>query len=79
MIMPIIMLPRDRSGAAASTFARGARRPRIRGLVAAWLLGFGSEHTRRNYASDIAGWLKFCGTYWGLSSNRTASGVSEPC
>ena len=35
----------------------------VRRLVAAWLLGFGSAHTRRNYASDIAGWLKFCDTY----------------
>jgi integrase/recombinase XerD len=33
---------------------------RIRALVAAWLLGFASAHTRRNYAGDIAGWLKFC-------------------
>ena len=32
-------------------------------LLAAWLLVFGSAHTRRNYASDIAGWLKFCDTY----------------
>jgi integrase/recombinase XerD len=35
----------------------------VRGLVAAWLLGFGSEHTRRNYAGDMAGWLEFCHTY----------------
>ena len=31
--------------------------------MAAWLLGFASSHTRRNYAGDIAGWLKFCDTY----------------
>lgn len=35
----------------------------VRRLVAAWLLGFASSHTRRNYAGDIAGWLKFCDTY----------------
>ena len=32
----------------------------VRALVAAWLLGFGSVHTRRSYAGDVAGWLAFC-------------------
>jgi site-specific recombinase XerD len=29
-------------------------------LIAAWLLGFASEHTRRSYASDLTNWLTFC-------------------
>jgi integrase/recombinase XerD len=32
----------------------------IRRSVAAWLLGFASEHTRRAYAADVARWLDFC-------------------
>src|SRR4051812_33273165 len=29
-------------------------------LVAAWLLGYDSERTRRAYARDLADWLAFC-------------------
>ena len=32
----------------------------VRRLVAAWLLGYQSPATRRNYALDITGWLSFC-------------------
>lgn len=32
-------------------------------LVAAWLLGFGSVHTRRSYAGDVAGWRAFCANH----------------
>jgi integrase/recombinase XerD len=33
---------------------------RIRRLVAAWLLGYESQATRRNYGLDLAAWLSFC-------------------
>jgi integrase/recombinase XerD len=33
---------------------------RVSQLVASWLLGFGSVHTRRSYAGDVAGWREFC-------------------
>jgi site-specific recombinase XerD len=33
---------------------------RVSQLVAAWLLGFGSVHTRRSYAGDVARWREFC-------------------
>lgn len=36
---------------------------RVSQLVAAWLLGFGSVHTRRSYAGDVAGWRKFCAAH----------------
>jgi integrase/recombinase XerD len=29
-------------------------------LVAAWLLGFGSENTRRAYSADVRAWIAFC-------------------
>ena len=32
----------------------------IRRLVAAWLLGYESHATRRNYGLDVAAWLSFC-------------------
>ena len=32
----------------------------IRRLVAAWLLGYESQNTRRNYSLDLAAWLDFC-------------------
>jgi integrase/recombinase XerD len=32
-------------------------------LVAAWLLGYDSERTRRAYARDLADWLAFCRQY----------------
>ncbi len=32
----------------------------IQGLVAAWLLGYSSEHTRRAYSRDVGRWLAFC-------------------
>ena len=32
----------------------------VPGLVAAWLIGFASPHTRRSYAGDVAAWLAFC-------------------
>jgi integrase/recombinase XerD len=35
----------------------------IRRLAAAWLLGYASPHTRRAYATDLAGWLDFCRNY----------------
>jgi|GEM_PF-5246624 len=35
----------------------------VRRLVAGWLLGFASVHTRRAYSGDIAGWLAFCTDY----------------
>jgi integrase/recombinase XerD len=31
-------------------------------LVAAWLLGYESPATRRNYGGDLAAWLSFCGS-----------------
>jgi integrase/recombinase XerD len=34
----------------------------IRRLVAAWLLGYESRATRRNYGLDLAAWLGFCGS-----------------
>jgi site-specific recombinase XerD len=33
---------------------------RVWRLVAAWLLGYESKATRRNYALDLSGWLGFC-------------------
>ena len=35
----------------------------IRRLVAAWLLGYESPATRRNYGADLAAWLRFCGSH----------------
>lgn len=32
----------------------------LRQLIAAWLLGFPSEHTRRSYNADLAQWFVFC-------------------
>lgn len=32
----------------------------LRQLIAAWLLGFPSEHTRRSYSGDLTAWLTFC-------------------
>jgi len=32
----------------------------VRRLAAAWLLGYDSPATRRNYALDMIGWLTFC-------------------
>lgn len=32
----------------------------VRRLVAAWLLGYESQATRRNYALDLSAWLGFC-------------------
>lgn len=34
----------------------------IRRLVAAWLLGYESRATRRNYGLDLTAWLEFCGS-----------------
>jgi hypothetical protein len=33
---------------------------RVSQLLAGWLLGFGSVHTRRSYAGDVARWREFC-------------------
>lgn len=33
---------------------------RLARLVAAWLLGYESQATRRNYGLDLTGWLGFC-------------------
>jgi integrase/recombinase XerD len=33
---------------------------RLARLVAAWLLGYESQATRRNYGLDLTGWLRFC-------------------
>ena len=38
--------------AASNTLATQA--DQVTRLVAAWLLGFSSEHTRRSYAGDVA-------------------------
>jgi integrase/recombinase XerD len=35
----------------------------IRRMIAAWLLGFTSPHTRRAYATDLDRWLDFCRNY----------------
>ena len=35
----------------------------IRRLVAAWLLGYESRHTRRNYSLDLTAWLAFCDSH----------------
>jgi integrase/recombinase XerD len=37
-----------------------ARLDTLRQLIAAWLLGFPSEHTRRSYSGDLTAWLMFC-------------------
>jgi len=41
------------------TITAGAGDP-VRRLVAAWLLGYESAATRRNYALDMTAWLGFC-------------------
>lgn len=33
---------------------------RLGRLVAGWLLGYGSPHTRRAYARDLSGWARWC-------------------
>ncbi|WP_142058357.1 site-specific integrase [Pseudonocardia kunmingensis] len=33
---------------------------RLARLVVAWLLGYGSPHTRRAYARDLTGWATWC-------------------
>jgi site-specific recombinase XerD len=35
----------------------------LRPFVAAWLLGFKSQHTVRNYRKDLADWRAFCATH----------------
>ena len=35
----------------------------MRRLVAAWLLGYESRATRRNYGGDLAAWLAFCDSH----------------
>jgi integrase/recombinase XerD len=35
--------------------------PALGQLVAGWLLGYGSVHTRRAYARDLTGWVRWCG------------------
>lgn len=45
---------------ALSASAPASADDRIRWLIAAWLLGFESQATRRNYGLDIMMWLDFC-------------------
>src|SRR5829696_1294154 len=50
----------DRSAPQAVNLSAAAVDDDVRRLVAAWLLGFASENTRRSYAGDLNGWLGFC-------------------
>ena len=60
MLMPIIIpsMTGDLELAPGSLPVLGD--DRVWRLVAAWLLGYESKATRRNYALDLSGWLGFC-------------------
>ena len=77
MIMTVIIPSRDCGYRGQSRFTTAAGEASILRLVAAWLLGYESPATRRNYGADLAAWLGFCDSH-DLDPCKLAEPTSMP-
>ncbi len=64
----LVLFPTASPATAASA---SADEQQLRRLVAGWLLGYSSPHTRRAYARDLTGWAVWCAARRDLISTAT--------